>query len=117
MDKKQARTALLGINIVVGVAFLLAPKLSMRVYGLDPDADRAAAYPVRYVGARSVLLAALLTDDKGSDLVLRQLPLLAGVDATASAFALATGEVPRRAAVLGALTSAVAVAFGFLARD
>lgn len=44
MDKKQARTALLGINVVVGVAFLLAPKLSLRVYGLDPDADRAVAF-------------------------------------------------------------------------
>lgn len=117
MSKDQARTALLGINLAVGVAFLLFPKLSLRLYGLDPEANRTAAYPLRYLGARSLVLAAVLADDDGQGVLMKQLPLIAAVDATANGLALTTGEVPRRVAVLGALTSAVAVAFGFMGRE
>lgn len=117
MSKDQARTALLGINLAVGVAFLLFPKVSLRLYGLDPESNRTAAYPLRYLGARSLILAAVLADDDGQGALMKQLPLVAAVDATANALALTTGEVPRRVAVLGALTSAVAVAVGFMGRE
>lgn len=114
MDTAQAHKALLGINLAIGAAFLVAPKLSMRLYGLDPEKDATAAYPVRYVGARSLVFAAMLADDEGSAAFAKQVPVIAGVDATANVFAMVTGEVPKRVAVLGALTSAVAAALGFL---
>lgn len=117
MSKDQARVAFLGINLVVGVAFLFFPRLSMRLYGLDPDANPAAAYPVRYVGARSLILAALLLDDEGRMALTKQLPVAAAVDATANGCAALTGEVPRRVALLGALTSAGALAAGARSRD
>lgn len=117
MDSDQARTALLGMNLVIGILFLLLPKLTLRLYGLDPDDDRRAAYPVRYVGARSLVFAAMLADPKGSDALLKQLPVVAGVDAAANALAAGTGEVPRRTAALGALTSGVALVLGLIARD
>lgn len=117
MSKDQARTALLGINAAFGVAFLLFPKSSLRLYGLDPETNRTAAYPLRYLGARSLVLAAVLADDDGQGPLMKQLPLIAAVDATANGLALITGEVPRRVALLGALTSAVAVAIGVMGRE
>ncbi|HVM12858.1 MAG TPA: hypothetical protein VM287_00815 [Egibacteraceae bacterium] len=116
MDKETARKALLGINLVVGIMFLLFPKLSMRLYGLDPEKDVGAAYPVRYVGGRSLTFAAMLSDDQGTDVLTKQLPVIAGVDATANALAAMTGEVPKRVVVLGALTSGLATAFGLASR-
>lgn len=116
MSKDQARTALLGFNLVIGLLFLLFPRLSMRLYGLDPDTDRAAAYPVRYVGARSLVFAAMLADDEGSTALMKQLPTVAAVDGVANCLAGVTGEVPRRVAALGALTSAAAVAVGLAGR-
>lgn len=117
MTSDQARTVLLGINLAIGAAFLLFPKLSMRLYGLDPEADRAAAYPVRYVGARSLVFAAMLADDDGSAALMKQLPTVAAVDAVANVCAGITGEVPRRVSIMGALTSAAAVAVGMAGRD
>lgn len=117
MDKNQARNALLGINLVLGIAFLLFPRLSMRLYGLDPDRDAAAAYPLRYFGGRLLVFAALSMDKEVSGALMKQMPLTAGVDAVGNLSALATGEVPKRVAFLGALTSAVAAAIGFSARE
>lgn len=117
MDRDQAHKALLGINLVIGAAFLLMPKLSMRLYGLDPQQNPTAAYPVRYVGARSLVFAAMLADDDGSAALIRQMPVIAGVDATANVLAAATGEVPKRVAFLGALTSVVAAVLGFSNSD
>lgn len=51
------------VGLVFGIAFLLLPRLSLRLYGLDPDADPTAAYPLRYLGARPLLLAALMADE------------------------------------------------------
>lgn len=117
MDKDQAHKALLGINLVIGIAFLLMPKLSMRLYGLNPEQDATAAYPLRYVGARSLVLAAMLADDEGSAALIKQMPIIAGVDATANVLAAVTGEVPKRVALLGALTSGVAAVLGFSSSD
>lgn len=116
MNKDQARLALLGINLAVGVGFLLFPQRSMRLYGVDPDTNPAAAYPVRYVGARSLVFAAMLADAEGSTVLMKQLPVVAAVDAVANGLAVITGEVPRRSALFGALTSAAAIAFGAAGR-
>lgn len=117
MDKDRARTALLGMNLGLGILFLVFPRLAMRLYGLDPDRDAAAAYPVRYFGGRLLVFAALLADREAAGTVLEQIPLIAGVDATGNALAAVTGEVPKRAWLLGALTSAVAAVIGFSARE
>jgi hypothetical protein len=60
MDSKQARTVLITMNVVLGVVFLLFPRLAMRMYGIDPDQNRGAAYPCRYLGANSLLVAGML---------------------------------------------------------
>jgi hypothetical protein len=117
MNAEQARMGLLGINLVVGVLFLLAPKLSMRLYGVSPDDNPAAPYPVRYVGARSLLIAALLANDRSKDALLEQIPLVAAADGLANAAAGLTGEVPKRALVGGFVTSAIAAVLGLKARN
>lgn len=117
MDRDTARKALLGINLGIGIAFLLFPRLSMRVYGLDPDTNATAAYPLRYLGGRSLVFAAMLADDEGATALTRQVPVVAAVDATANVLATVTGEVPRRVALLGALTSAIAAGIGFSSSD
>lgn len=89
----------------------------MRLYGLDPERNPHAAYPVRYLGARSLVFAALLADQEGSAALIKQTPVLAGVDATANLLAAASGEAPKRVAFLGALTSVVAVGLGFSSSD
>ena len=113
MDGERAAKVLLAIDLVLGIAFLLFPRFSLRLYGLDPDAEPTAAYPIRYIGARSLLLAALMADAEGRPILVGKMPLIAATDAAVNGLALARGEVPRRVAVLGALTSAVAVGLGF----
>lgn len=117
MDKSQARTAVLGINLVVGVLFVLAPRLGLRLYGVDPDENEAAAYPLRYLGARSLLVAGLLADDDLAGAVLDKAPLIAVGDGVVNVAALLSGEVPKRTVLLGALTSATGSALAFAARD
>lgn len=113
MDREQAGKALLGINLVIGIGFVLFPRQSMRLYGLDPKTEKAAAYLVRYLGARSLIFAAMLADADGRPALLKQMPVFAGADGVVNGLALMSGEVPRRVAVLGALTSALAVGLGF----
>lgn len=117
MDQAQARKALLGINLVLGVMFVLFPRLSMRVYGLDPEDNASAAYPLRYLGARSLVLAALMADEEGNEALAKQVAVFAGADTTVNVLAAASGEVPRRATLLGALTSAIGVGLSLANRQ
>lgn len=118
MDATTARQALVGINLVLGGLFLLMPRIALRLYGLDPDRDQEAAYPVRYVGARLLLIAFLLGGEKDARRVmLDALPVIAATDAGANLLAAMSGEVPKRTVLLGAVTSAAALAVGFVARE
>lgn len=117
MDRDTARNALFGINFGLGLLFLLVPRLGLRLYGIDPDTDRAASYPLRYFGGRLLLVAALLRDDDGQRSVLGSLPVFVATDGVANVMAAASGEVPKRTVVLGSATTALAFALGFTARD
>jgi hypothetical protein len=113
MSNDAARNGLLAINFGIGVLFLLAPRLAMRLFGIDPDEGRLAAYATRYLGARSLLLGALLAGEPGGRrAVLRLFPLIAATDATLNILAARTGEAPRRTLLMGSLTSVTAVALG-----
>jgi hypothetical protein len=113
MSNDTAKNTLLGINFGIGFLFLLFPKLAMRLFGIDPEQGEPGAYATRYLGARSILLGALLAGEpEGRRALLKLFPLIAATDATANVLAGATGEVPKRSVVMGAITSAVAVAAG-----
>ena len=61
MARKQRDRALDAIaigRVVVGASSYLAPNLTGRLFGLDPDGNPQASYPARLFGARDVVLGA-----------------------------------------------------------
>ena len=117
MDRSQARMIFAGANAFFGILFLLMPRLALRLYGLDPDEDRTAGLALRYFGARCLMLAAMLADEDTAEAALRQLPAVAAFDGFACTAALVTGEVPKRAALMAGVSSAVTIAIGLQARE
>jgi hypothetical protein len=57
-DKEKAATAIAAGRIAVGAGAYLAPNLSGRLFGLDPDNNPQASYIGRLFGARDVALGA-----------------------------------------------------------
>jgi hypothetical protein len=57
-DKEKAATAIAAGRVVVGAAAYVAPNLSGRLFGLDPDSNPQASYIGRLFGARDVALGA-----------------------------------------------------------
>jgi hypothetical protein len=117
MNKDQATTLLLGINLVTGIIFMLFPRTAMRLYQVDPDASGVAAFPTRVLGCRSLLFAALLADEKGRAVLLPRLPMLAALDLGVSGIALVTEELPRKPVLQGAATAVVTGGLALIARD
>jgi hypothetical protein len=56
VESDSAVKALAGLRVVVGAAAWLAPRLSGKGFGLDPDANPQAPYVGRLFGARDVAL-------------------------------------------------------------
>ena len=57
-DKEKAATAIAAGRVAVGAGAYLAPNLSGRLFGLDPDGNPQASYLGRLFGARDVALGA-----------------------------------------------------------
>ena len=57
-DREKAITAIAAGRVGIGVAAYLAPNLSGRLFGLDPDGNPQASYLGRLFGARDVALGA-----------------------------------------------------------
>ena len=57
-DKEKAATAIAAGRCAVGAGAYLAPNLSGRLFGLDPDGNPQASYLGRLFGARDVALGA-----------------------------------------------------------
>jgi hypothetical protein len=113
--RDQARLLFSGFAIVSGAVFLLAPRSSLRLYGLDPEQD-GAAFVLRYVGRVSLFVGVLAANEDTGEAVLRQLPVLALTDGVACAAGLLRGEITKRTALLAALTSVAALAAGIKGR-
>lgn len=115
MDRDQARLIFAGFAIVSGGIFLLAPRSSLRLYGLDPK-QGGAAFMARYVGGLTLYVGVLAAGEDTGDGVLRRLPVIELTDSIAIAGGLLRGEITRRTAVLAAITSLVPIAAGIEAR-
>src|SRR5436190_22757233 len=116
MANEQIVRGLIGTRTAIGAGSWLAPRLSGRLFGLDPVANPQAPYLGRLFGVRDVALAAGLT---GSD-EQRARWLRIGIacdlaDAAAGVFAGRRGELPPRAAVLVTVTALGAAAMGIAA--
>jgi hypothetical protein len=98
----------------IGVGAWVAPRLSGRLFGLDPDANPQASYLGRLFGVRDVALGAGLRSSNGLE---RQQWLRIGVacdlaDAAAGVLAGRSGALPKRATVLVTATALMAAAMG-----
>ena|SRR5947209_4484058 len=101
----------------IGAGAWLAPRLSGRLFGLDPDANPQASYLGRLFGVRDVALGAGLRSSSGAE---RQQWLRVGIacdlaDAAAGVLAGRAGVLPKRATVLVTATALMAAAMGVAA--
>jgi hypothetical protein len=117
MPSEQTIQGLVGLRGAVGLGAYVAPRLSGRVFGLDPDANPQAPYLGRLFGARDVALAFGLGTSSGAQ---RSQWLRIGVacdlaDAVAGVVAGRNGELPKVATVMVTATALTAAALGLLA--
>ena len=101
----------------IGLGAWLAPRLSGRLFGLDPDSNPQAPYLGRLFGVRDVALGFGLSTSSGAD---RQQWLQVGIacdlaDAAAGLLAGRAGQLPKRAAALVTGTALMAAAMGVAA--
>lgn len=114
MANDQAIRALVGLRGAVGASVWLAPRLSARVFGLDPGGNPQAPYLGRLFGARDVALAVGLSSSSGSE---RAQWLRLGIgcdlaDAVAGLLAGRRGELPKLATLLVTATALSGAALG-----
>jgi hypothetical protein len=108
---------LVGLRSAVGAGAWLAPRLSGRLFGLDPDANPQSPYLARLFGVRDVALGVGLATTSGDQ---RKQWLQIGIacdlaDAAAGVLAGRRGELPKRATVLVTSTALMAAAMGLAA--
>ena len=109
--------ALAGVRAVVGASAWLAPNLSGRLFGLDPDANPQGAYLARLFGIRDLALAVGTQNSEGEA---RKLWLQAGVlcdaaDGAAALLAGRNGTLPKVSTVLTAGAAIAALGLGVMA--
>lgn len=108
---------LVATRTAIGVGAWVAPKLSGRLFGLDPEANPQSPYLGRLFGVRDVALGFGLNASSGAE---RQQWLRIGVacdlaDAAAGLLAGRAGELPKRASLLVTATALAAAAMGIAA--
>jgi hypothetical protein len=114
---EQVVQQLVAVRTAIGTGAWIAPRLSARLFGLDPDGNPQAPYLGRLFGIRDVALGYGLGSSQGAE---RQQWLRIGVacdlaDAAAGLLAGRSGDLPKRAAVLVTATALVAAALGISA--
>jgi hypothetical protein len=114
----KARTALAVVRLVNGTIALVAPDKFLRVIGIDPEENQVATYFLRMFGIRTILLGLDLLSGEGAarDRAVKRAVVIHATDTVAAVLAGATGALPIRAAVSGAVTSTVNTALSVIAR-
>lgn len=114
---EQIIQSLVGLRSAIGVGAWLAPRLSGRLFGLDPAGNPQAPYLARLFGARDAALAFGLKTSAGRQ---RARWLQIGIacdlaDAAAGVLAGRRGELPERATFLVTATAVLAAIVGAVA--
>ena len=117
MANDQATTVLLGARTAIGASAWLTPRLSGRLFGLDPANNPQASYLARLFGIRDVALAYGLNTSTASQ---RSTWLRIGLacdlaDAVAGVLAGRRGDLPPFTTVLVTGTALVAAGLGVAA--
>lgn len=115
MDPITARRTLAQLRLAVGIGAIVAPRVTLRLFGVDAGANPAAPYLARLFGARELFMAApFLMPAPGldeSELASRAVPVDAA-DTVGALLAGLRGYLPWRAAVPAAATAAAATWLG-----
>ncbi len=111
---EQIIQQLVAVRGAIGTGAWLAPRLSGRLFGLDPVANPQAAYLGRLFGARDVALAFGLSASRDAQ---RAHWLRIGIacdlaDAVAGVLAGRRGELPKRSTVMVTATALLAAGLG-----
>src|SRR2546421_12181972 len=114
MANEQIVQSLIGLRSAVGAGAWLAPRLSGRLFGLDPDGNPQAPYLGRLFGVRDAALGVGAWHSRGSE---REQWLRIGIacdlaDALAGLLAGGRGELSNPAAGLVTATAVGAAAMG-----
>src|ERR1700742_3885689 len=103
-------------RITIGALSFLSPRLTARLFLLDPDQNPQLSYMGRMFGSREIALGAITLASSGE--ARRRLVQLGvavdGADAYTGVVTAASGAVPKKAGVLLALVAAGAVATGVM---
>ena len=107
-DKEKAASAIAAARVAVGAGAYLAPNLSGRLFGLDPDGNPQASYLGRLFGARDVALGAgvLRSPRKQKDAWVAAGMACDVADVGAGALAGIRGTLPPAAAAMVTATAA-----------
>jgi hypothetical protein len=113
-----ARVALGGVRLANGTAALLAPEVFAKRVGVDPEQNKPALYVMRLFGVRTMLLGLDLLRRNGPvrERAVRVAPLVHMSDTAAAALAGATGQLPRKAAIVATAISGANVVLALVAR-
>jgi hypothetical protein len=100
-QQRMLQAQLVAGRLVVGGGALVAPRLTARAFGIDPDNNPAASYVGRLFGVRAVLMAIQLASAVPEERVrlLRQNVAVDLVDAVAAIAATRSGALGRRSGV------------------
>jgi hypothetical protein len=106
-----------GLRAQIGASAWLAPNLTGKLFGLDPEGNPQAAFMARLFGVRDIALAAGTLGSEGDA---RAKWLRVGIacdlaDAAAAYLAGRNGTVPRHAAILAGGTALAAAGMGVAA--
>ena len=107
-DKQKAVMAIAAGRVAIGASAYLAPNLSGRLFGLDPDGNPQASYLGRLFGARDVALGAgaLRSPKKQKDSWVAAGMACDVADVGAGAMAGIRGTLPPAAAAMVTVTAA-----------
>ena len=117
LTKDQARTALVSLRLGLAAATWLAPRTTLRVFGIDPVLNPAAPFLLRLFGTRDAWLAVEVLAADDPDPILRSHVAVDVADAGAALMASGGRQMPRRAAFAAALVAGTAAVLGYLASE
>ena len=119
-DQQRAAVWIGWLRAGVGAAAWMAPGLTGRVMGMETPSSSPVRFVLRLFGARDLAMGAAVLSARNERELDRWVSLGLAVDAAdaaASLLAGARGQVPRRTAVLGALSAGAVIAVGVRARQ
>jgi len=117
---KQRRDLLVGVRATFGTVALVAPRLALRLLGLDPDRHPPLVYLTRVFAVRDLVLAhqlASATNEDEAEEAIRGGIVVDASDALAALAGGMSGRLPTRAAAMGALGGLIGVCMGLTARS